>query len=92
MLNFLFPTEFHWLVPSMKAYYIQIIILQTLTIIQVIVLIRKLWSFKNLEKSKKSNWTWILIVFNSISSLIFIWEKVDLFEEIDTKIINNDYS
>lgn len=85
MLTLWFPVKFHWLTPSMKAYYIQIAILQSLTIIQLIVLIRKLWSFKNLEKSKKSFWTWILILFNSIASLIFIWKRVDAFEELNSK-------
>jgi len=89
MLTFWFPVELHWLVPSMKAYNIQIGIIQTLTIIQLVVLIRKLWSFKNLEKSKKSDWTWILILFSLISSLIFIWKKVDEFEEINHKTLPN---
>ncbi|MDX1446968.1 hypothetical protein [Lishizhenia sp.] len=79
------PKEFHWLVPSMKAYYIQVGTLQALTILQLVILIRKLWSFKNLEKSKKSDWTWLLILFNSITSLIFIWKRVDEFEELNNK-------
>ena len=83
MLTFWFPVEFHWLVPSMKAYYIQIGILQGLNIIQLVILLRKLWSFKNLEKSRKTDWTWILILFNSIASLIFIWKRVDEFEELN---------
>jgi len=85
MLTIWFPTEFHWLVPSMKAYYIQVGTLQALTILQLVILIRKLWSFKNLEKSKKSDWTWLLILFNSITSLIFIWKRVDEFEELNNK-------
>jgi hypothetical protein len=71
MLTFWFPTEFHWLVPTMKAYYIQIGTLQALTILQLIILIRKLWSFKNLEKSKKTNWTWLLIIFNKLKRKCF---------------------
>ena len=69
----------------MKAYYIQVGTLQALTILQLVILIRKLWSFKNLEKSKKSDWTWLLILFNSITSLIFIWKRVDEFEELNNK-------
>ena len=85
MLTFWFPTEFHWLVPSMKVYYIQVGTLQALTILQLVILIRKLWSFKNLEKSKKMDWTWLLIIFNLITSLIFIWKRVDEFEELNIK-------
>jgi|TARA_B110000902_G_scaffold156768_2_gene179801 uncharacterized membrane protein len=85
----MFPQEFMWLIPTMDAYYTQLGILQGLTIIQLIFLIRKLWSFKNLDKSKKSDWTWILILFSSIASLIFIWKRVDEFEEINNKTVPN---
>ena len=90
MLTFWFPTEFHWLTPSMKAYYIQVATLQSLTILQLVILIRKLWSFKNLEKSKKTDWTWLLIIFNSITSLISLWKRVDEFEELNNKKGSNN--
>ncbi len=83
MFTFLFPTEFHWLVPSMEIYYLQIGIIQLFTIIQIIILIRKLWSFKNIEKSKKTEWTWLLILFTMLTSVIFIWKKVDEFDKLN---------
>lgn len=52
---------------------------------QVAILIKKLWSFENLKKSKKSDWTFFLVFFNSISSLIFIWKKVDQFDKMNRK-------
>lgn len=87
ILTFLFPTELQWLVTSMKVYYIQIGILQGLTILQIAILIRKVWSFKNLERSRKSNWTWILILFNQIFCLIFIWKTVDEFEALNNNTV-----
>ena len=81
VITFSFPQEFRWLTPTMDVYCAQIIILQSLTIIQLIILIKKVWSFDNIDKSKKKNWTWILILFNSIASLIFIWKKIDEFEK-----------
>jgi heme/copper-type cytochrome/quinol oxidase subunit 4 len=90
MVTLWFPTKFLWLAPTMNEYYIQIFIIQGLTIIQLIFLIKKLWSFKNLEKSKKSEWTWILILFSSISSLIFIWNKVDEFEVLNKNTISSN--
>jgi hypothetical protein len=93
MVTFWFPQEFIWLIPTMDAYYIQIATLQGLTIIQLVILIKKLWSFKNLEKSRKSDWTWILILFNSIASLIFIWKRVDEFaEKNESTVPNNTYT
>jgi len=80
MFVFLFPEETHWLVPTMRVYYIQLISIFTFSIIQLIYLIRKLWSYKNLKKSIKTNWTWLLIIYTSITSLIFIWKKIDEFE------------
>lgn len=86
-----FPQEMHWLVPTMEAYYIQVGVLKLMTIIQLVVLLRKLWSFKNLEKSKKSEWTWALILFNLIASLIYIWKRLDQHEELNNKaILDND--
>jgi hypothetical protein len=86
MFTFWFPQDFHWLVPSMEAYYVQVGTLQALTITQMIILLRKLWSFKNIENSKKSEWTWLLILFNSITSLIFIWKRVDQFEALNNQV------
>lgn len=80
MLVFWFPEETHWLVPTMNVYYTQIFSISILTIFQLIYLIRKLWSYKNLKKSTKTNWTWLLIIYASITSLIFIWKKIDEFE------------
>lgn len=89
MLTFWFPTELQWFVPSMRIYYIQTGTLVALTLIQLVILIRKLWSFKNVERPKKSNWTWMLILFSSISSLIFIWKKVDEFEALNNGTVSN---
>jgi len=83
MFTFWFPTEFHWLVPSMEVYYLQVGTLQALTVAQLIILIRKLWSFKKIEKSKKTDWTWLLLLFTMVTSLIFIWKKVDEFEKLN---------
>lgn len=76
-----FPIEFGWVFPSMKSYYFQMVFLWILTIIQIFILIRKLWLFKSIEKSIKTNWTILLLFFAPISSLIFIWKKIDDFEK-----------
>lgn len=81
-----FPEEFHWLVPSMKAHYIQIASLQGLIILQLVVLIRKLWSFEGLAKSKKKEWTWLLILYGLVTAPIFIWKRIDEFAGLDGEI------
>jgi hypothetical protein len=75
MFTFWFPTKFVWLIPSIKVYYIQMLALQILTVGQLIFLIVRLWSFKNIKKSVKSNWTWYLILFNFITCPIYIWKN-----------------
>ena len=85
---FWFPEKFSWLIPSMKAYYIQVGILQVLAIVQWGILVRKLWCFNHLPKSKKYDWTWILFFFNPISSIIFLWIKMDEFEKLNNIIMN----
>lgn len=74
--TFWFPEKYTWLIPTMDAYHFQLISLALLTTVQLIILIKKLWSFKYIEKSTKHNWTGLLVVFTSVSSLIFIWKKM----------------
>ena len=79
MIVLFFPKETLWLVPNIRVYNTFVISILILSIIQLIYLIRKLWS-KNLKKSIKTNWTWLLIIYTSITSLVFIWKKIDEFE------------
>ena len=74
------PNIWSVVINSMDDYYKAIVVIQGLTIIQVIVLIRYLWKINKLERKIKTDWTFLLIVFNSVSSLIFIWKKIDEFE------------
>lgn len=41
----------------MNAYYIQVGILQVSNLVIVVVLLLILWSFKHIERSKKTEWT-----------------------------------
>ena len=67
----------------MSVYQIQVYTLLILTAIQLTILIKKLWSFKQLETSKKNRWTFFLIVYSSLSALIFIWRQMDDYEELN---------
>ncbi len=77
-----FPLKFNSFVPSIETYHLQLGTIQIMIFVQLVILIKKLWSFKNLEKSRKWDWTWILIAFNLVTSLVFIWKKVEEFEKI----------
>lgn len=40
-------------------------------------LIYRLWSFENIEKEIKWNWTFLLILFSLVTMPIYIWKKDD---------------
>ena len=82
-VTYFFPSKFGWLIPDMRTYYIQVFTIQALTIIQLIVLIRRLWHYKSLTRSKKNEWTWLLILFSQITTLLFIWKKDEEFHLIN---------
>ena len=66
--------------PSIYVSYFVIIFIQILMIIQIIFLIRYLWRIESIDKKIKSNWTGLMILFAQITALIFIWKKIDEFE------------
>lgn len=62
--------------PTMEAYYFQLISIFVLLVLAWIYLIRKLWSYKNIKKSRKSLWTFIMLfAFSQITTLYYIWIK-----------------
>ncbi len=76
MLTFIFPTKFNWLIPDMLTYYILTISISLSIQFIIAILIWKIWNYKNVEKSEKWNWTLLLLFFNSITILIYVW-KID---------------
>jgi hypothetical protein len=43
-------------------------------------LIRRLWSFKSVDRKTKWDWTWIILLcFYPIGALIYIWKQDDQF-------------
>jgi hypothetical protein len=89
MTTFMFPEKFTWMIPDMKTYYILSLTIKALLIIQTVILIVRVWSYKNVSKSIKTNWTWLLILFGIITSLIYIWKKDNELIEISNTVHNN---
>jgi len=82
---FFLPNEYtKWLFHPHDKYLLQVFGIFFICILQTYFLIRKLWSFQHINKSKKREWTWILILYSTIASLIFIWIKVDEIENLNT--------
>lgn len=79
----MYPEKFTWLLPDMNAYFIWTLIINAAILISMIILIIRLWNFNFVERSKKTTWTWLMLFFNIITILIYIWG-------IDDKLLEND--
>jgi FlaA1/EpsC-like NDP-sugar epimerase len=90
MVTFWFPTQFRWLIRVESDYNIQLI-RNVLIAIAVLFLLLRVWNLKNVDKKIKWTWFLLLIVFNFISSLIYIWIYDDKLSSSNTKH-NNVYS
>lgn len=67
----------HKKIPSMEAYYVILLALLVLTLIQLIFLISRLWKYKNIEKSIKSRWTILILFYNLLITPYYIWVTDD---------------
>jgi len=83
-INFL-----EWITNNVVSFEYQAPIVNGLILIQIGYLIYKLWNYKNIDKDKKTMWTVLLVIFNCIASLIFIWKKDKEFEQIDKNTVHN---
>lgn len=75
MFSFWSIDFFKWISNNVVDYKYQIPIVNGLVFLQIGYLIFRLWAYKNLSKSKKTKWTTLLVIFNVVSGLIFIWKK-----------------
>lgn len=75
MATFWNVTFFKWITNNIIGFKYQIPIVNGLILLQTGYLIYRLWNYKNVDKRIKTEWTWTLIIFYFIASLIFIWKK-----------------
>ena len=83
---------FRWITNNIVSYEYQIPIVNGLILLQIGYLIFQLWGYKRVAKSIKTNWTILLVIFNPLSSLIYIWKKNEKFrikEEATWKTYEN---
>ncbi len=75
MLTFISTDFLKLITNNVIGFEYQALIVNGLILMQIGYLIYRLWNYKNVEKKVKTEWTWLLIIFNFISSLVFIWKK-----------------
>ncbi|CAM3990382.1 MULTISPECIES: hypothetical protein [Flavobacterium] len=83
MLTFLNVDFFKWITNNIIGFEYQGIIVNGIILMQIGYLIYRLWNYKNVERKIKMEWTWLLIIFNFLSSLIFIWKKDTEFKNLN---------
>lgn len=75
ILTFISTDFLKWITNNIIGFEYQALIVNGLILMQIGYLIYRLWDYKSVEKKVKTEWTWLLIIFNFISSLVFIWKK-----------------
>lgn len=90
MLTFLSVDFFKWITNNVIGFEYQGPIVNGIILIQIGYLIYRLWNYKNVEKKIKTEWTWLLIIFNFISSLIFIWKKDSELNRMNKSTVHNN--
>lgn len=81
---------FKWITNNVVGFEFQAPIVNGLILLQIGYLIYRLWNYKNVEKKTKTEWTWLLVIFNFISSLFFIWKKDDELNKMKKNTVPNN--
>ena len=89
MITFLSIDFFKWITNNLVGFEYQAPIVNGLILTQSGYLIYRLWNYKNVEKKVKTEWTWLLILGNFISSLFFIWKKDVELEKLNKNTVHN---
>ena len=83
---------FSWITNNVIGFEYQAPIVNVLILTQIGYLIYRLWNYKNIDKDKKIMWTVLLVIFNCITSLIFIWKKDNEFKQLNKNTVHNTVS
>ena len=79
----------NWLAEILN-YESQGIVLIGLIFFQEIILIFRIWSFKNVTTSKKAENTFYLIGFNLVAGAVYVWRTDDNFIKMNKKNDSNN--
>ena len=76
-LTFFSVNFFLWISKNIVPFEYQNLVVSLFFYPALIYLIYRLWSFKNIKKEVKWNWTFLLILFTIVTMPIYIWKKDD---------------
>ena len=84
MITFWDIDFFKWITNNIVEFKYQVPLVNGLILVQIGYLIYRIWNYKHVRKDIKSRWTVLLVFFNFISSLFFIWKKDDELQNMNT--------
>jgi hypothetical protein len=70
---------FLWITNNLVPFEYQNLLVCILYIPALAYLIFRIWTFKNIDKNKKGNWTVLLLFLSVITMPIYIWRKDEVF-------------
>jgi hypothetical protein len=89
-LTFFNVDFFKWFNNNIVPFEYQNALISAVTLPHIGYLIYRLWSYNNIAKKTKTEWTVLLIWFNVISSLFYIWKKDDEFRQRNKNTVPNN--
>ena|SRR5690606_18610190 len=77
---------FRWITNNVLPYEYQTVVVNLIYLPALVYLIYRIWTFKNINKNMKGNWTVFLIFVGIITMPIYIWKKDDDFIEQNSSL------
>jgi len=70
---------FRWITNHILPFEYQNTVVNLLYLPALSYLIYRIWTFKNIDKNTKGNWTVLLLFLSLVTMPIYIWRKDDIF-------------
>jgi len=83
MISFWYVDFLFWVTDKLVEIKYLVPLINGILLIQIACLLYRLWSFKNLPRKLRVSWTAILVIFNILAGLVYIWIKDREFERLN---------
>jgi Mn2+/Fe2+ NRAMP family transporter len=76
-LQLAFPVTFACLHSKPFVFFVWAIGFDLILATCLIILIKRIWAYEAVSKSKKKRWTWLLIIYHCFAITIYVWRIDD---------------
>lgn len=87
LLTFFSVDFFQWVTQHLISYKYLDRFVNVIMMIQLVYLIYRIWQYKNINKDNKALWTVLILMFNFIACLLYIWKKDDELRRKDNNLL-----